>query len=571
MHWDNVDVNKLKDTVWHGVAKLLNPTEIQYNELLSDPPEVFDEVEETYIDDEGYEDTRIISVKREYPPVEEPSLHFGLLTPQDVTDITLLFSQAKSTVKKAPAAPKVEAVALLDPKRSHAINISLGQLRMDFTDLVINVMSMNDKMPIDKVAVLVALLPTADEIKLMRGFKGDMTLLGSAEAFFMAILTAEDTYRRLTGQPAAANTDITLFEKCVRATIFMRDFGEWSRTLTDQLDTATNALVSLRDSPTTKLLLLTTLSVGNIINCEHNMRSFAYGFHLSDLVKISGVKANLDAVTALEKKHLPVDPEAEEEAEAEAGDDEADGVKEPASPAPVDTRELDIDFIDYPLPKQPNLAHFITKIIMRRDPHLCPLLGDVADAYSIAAKIEQNSVTGDVNSLSGSMRKVSTLYAQIMSDADKVVPFCTKFGDTVDDKRVLTPTGETDTVEDHFELSIARSFFSSFNKLDAFNAYAALRVESIVSASTAAQALAVELSEFLHEPDAKTAWELLFTQWGGFLHLISSSYADIISEKTRRESMRKRKHAMAEMKRKKNEMLQLSRVLSSRSSRAEDQ
>ena len=557
-HWESVDVKRLGDTIWRDVSLLLDPHKVaeEYESLTSDPPEENECVTEEEEDEFGNIVLVQREVKKKIPGQEIPDLHFGLLTEQDVVDMALLFSQQKVT-KKVVAKPdtkaKVETVSLLDGKRAHALNISLGQLRMDYYDLIYNIYSLNDEFPTEKVHVLLNMLPTADEMKELRSYRGDTALLGNAEKFYLAIVKAEDQLKLMSGAEAVKSAgpggNMSHFEKCVRAMMFMRDFGNFIRTLSDQLDTVCNALMGLRDSPQTKLLLLAALSIGNLLNSYHSSRSAGYGFKLGDLRKISGIKANMNILDKRDARAAKQQDEQDQGISRSASQTEAAGEEHAEEADEVDGSEvLHEDFTEYPMPKQANLAHFLVKLLIRRDPYLCPSLEIAAEAYSIASKIEQNTLSNDVNHIQAQMRQVNSLFGSLTDNIDKYSQIFAQYGGEVDDAYNVVKVGNP--YSDNIESAVALSLMSSYSKLQNFIAYATLRVTEVLETYEIGIALIAELSVLFYEADAKEAWELLFSTWSDYLRMLSVAYDDIMTEKAKRKQVRTRKMAALELRRK---------------------
>jgi len=135
--------------------------------------------------------------------VSEKNLHNSLWAEKDKEDEELDHAEIKELESLFGAKPKSVSknqnqttkkskacVNLIDLKRANNVAIALAQFRNfnNYDDLCRSVVIQDtDRLDMEKLQNMVVLLPSAAEIKAISGYRGDLTSLGKAELFFIAV------------------------------------------------------------------------------------------------------------------------------------------------------------------------------------------------------------------------------------------------------------------------------------------------------------------------------------------------------------------------------------------------
>ena len=115
-------------------------------------------------------------------------------------------------------------------------------------------------------------MPTADEMKALKAFKGDQAMLGVAEKFHMALLPIPALAARLE----ACVSMLTLEERC-----------QW---VDNQLAVVEGAMRGIKDSKYLQEVLTTVLAFGNYMN--GNTAKMVSGFKLTTLTRLGNTKSS---------------------------------------------------------------------------------------------------------------------------------------------------------------------------------------------------------------------------------------------------------------------------------------
>ena len=185
---------------------------------------------------------------------------------------TAITHQTDSNVQKE----KKKTVYLVDMKRGQNAAIALARIKMTFIEVRSCLEALDDShLTPDQLQNIVDYLPTAEEKKLLKDFRGDIELLGQAEKFMLEMLACTDAAKSL----ACLQFKQQFHNKC-------SDIASKIMLIAKACDDAK----SLR----LKKVLKTVLQVGNQMNGnQSNM-----GFTLDSLLKLSSAKA-FDKTTSL--------------------------------------------------------------------------------------------------------------------------------------------------------------------------------------------------------------------------------------------------------------------------------
>ena len=181
-------------------------------------------------------------------------------------------SAAKPVATRPAEAAKPKFFSLLDPRRQQAIEIGLSRFGMGHADIVAAILAVDTtKLSTEHFKRLVQFMPTADEMKALRAFRGEQAQLGVAERFHMSLLHIPALAQRLE---ACVNM-LTLDERCA-----------W---LDNQLTVVEAAMRAIKDSKHLQEVLTTVLAFGNYMN--GSSAKMVAGFKLSTLTRLGSTKS----------------------------------------------------------------------------------------------------------------------------------------------------------------------------------------------------------------------------------------------------------------------------------------
>ena len=203
----------------------------------------------------------------------------------DTAEFESIFLAEMSTSAKADAAEaklrRPTKTALLDMKRANNVAIRLSLFKMSAEELCTAVTSLDErKLSAEDFVALSTIMPTAEEIKLVKDFTGDVATLDRAEQYF----------RHVASIPG--------FEAKLNACIFKVEFGKSIANVRGALGTVSGAIGEIQGSRKLQKLLETILASGNIINEGTNLGNAA-GCTLDSLLKLTDVKAKNSRTTLL--------------------------------------------------------------------------------------------------------------------------------------------------------------------------------------------------------------------------------------------------------------------------------
>ncbi|OQR96906.1 formin-homology 2 domain-containing protein [Thraustotheca clavata] len=195
-------------------------------------------------------------------------------------------SSTKSMVQEESTKPKI--VCLVDAKRQQNCSIAISRFRMTPNDIKKAILALDFSVLsperyeilnllfclcwVYSVAILEGVLPTPDEIELIKGYDSDVSVLGETEKLFLALIDIPRLNQRLQ----SLTTSFT--------------FPQRYDDIKVKLKVLEKAHASLTGSDALVQILRVILAVGNYLN-GGTCRGGIYGFKLDILPKLSQVKA----------------------------------------------------------------------------------------------------------------------------------------------------------------------------------------------------------------------------------------------------------------------------------------
>lgn len=187
---------------------------------------------------------------------------------------------AGGTKKSKAAAPKAEA--LLEFKRANNVSIGLAQFRR-FPNHVAVFSAVyrldGEQLSAERLEQLLELMPTAPELRLVQGYKGDASRLGAAEQWFRSV----GSVQRLKAK--------------VEAALFRARFAEIDELVSGHIELLRAGCEQVMSSERLASVLMSILAIGNIMNSGTDQGG-AQGFRLDSLPRLAATKA-VDRKTTL--------------------------------------------------------------------------------------------------------------------------------------------------------------------------------------------------------------------------------------------------------------------------------
>ena len=183
----------------------------------------------------------------------------------------------KGTAKQAEKEKeeKDKKVTFIEGRRSQNAEIALSRLRgMTVAEIRKNVEAMEDRhFSCDQLENLIAYLPTAEETRNLRGYKGDLQLLGPVEKFMIEMLKCDQAEQRL------------------RNMVFKQQLPTRVSEVKHSLGIIERACDDVKMSLRLKKVMKSILKVGNQLNHNESNGNKAVGFRLDSLAKLKNAKA----------------------------------------------------------------------------------------------------------------------------------------------------------------------------------------------------------------------------------------------------------------------------------------
>ena len=170
------------------------------------------------------------------------------------------------------ATAKKQVVYLVDMKRGQNACIALSRIKVSFSDIRRKLEAMNDnEFSAEMLEFIKEYLPTPDETKQLKDYKGERGALGQAEIFMLEML------------------DFPTAPSILDCLVFKKQYAERADAIREQLLKLEEACNDVKSSWRLKKAMKTILKVGNQMNADGNEKS--HGFSLDSLLKLQSAKA----------------------------------------------------------------------------------------------------------------------------------------------------------------------------------------------------------------------------------------------------------------------------------------
>jgi hypothetical protein len=181
------------------------------------------------------------------------------------------------------AAKRKGPVLLLEAKRQQNAGIALARLRMKNAEVRDAVLAADLRtLSAERLAILTNIVPTGEELTMLKEWEGDRATLGNLEQFFLAV------------------ADIPRYEQRLIAMAFSHRMEAAAGELRAKLGLIQRGVRAIRASAALRALLELLLWLGNYLNGDNAARGGAYGFKLDTLKKLTTVKTTDNKLTLLD-------------------------------------------------------------------------------------------------------------------------------------------------------------------------------------------------------------------------------------------------------------------------------
>ncbi|PWA70933.1 Formin-like protein 6 [Artemisia annua] len=187
----------------------------------------------------------------------------------DMSELETYFSTTNSNPDKAAkftaqAANKPETIKLIDHRRAYNCEIMLSKVKTPLNELMEHVLALDDSaIDVEQVDNLLKFCPTEEEVKQIKGYKGDINMLGKCEQFFLELMKVPRSKDKL-------------------------------KVLSYKFQFSTQ----IRSSVKFRRIMQTILSLGNALN-QGTARGAAVGFKLDSLLKLNETRARSNKMTLM--------------------------------------------------------------------------------------------------------------------------------------------------------------------------------------------------------------------------------------------------------------------------------
>eukprot|EP00808_Paulinella_micropora_P015783 g1796.t1 len=173
-----------------------------------------------------------------------------------------------------PKKKKAEVVKLIDEKRSYACDITLARFRMANEHIRDSILGMDfDALDPEKIAQLIKIVPTAEDVAAVKQYTGDRGLLGTTEQFTACVGEIPRLLPRL------------------ELSLFKLQYKKEAEDVASKIDLIEQTLKSLREAKNLHELFRIILAFGNYMN-GGNSKGQAYGFKLQTLQMLKNNKSS---------------------------------------------------------------------------------------------------------------------------------------------------------------------------------------------------------------------------------------------------------------------------------------
>ncbi|KAI7966356.1 hypothetical protein MJO29_002104 [Puccinia striiformis f. sp. tritici] len=202
--------------------------------------------------------------------IESPRIDLGKLCQE--FSVETVGSDSKNKEKSDLKNGKI--TTLLELNRANHIAILLASLKLPNSEIKQAILSLEDDfLSLETLKALRVFSPSAEEIKNMNSFTGDLSQLASSDQYFLSI------------------KDIPRLQSRICSMIYRRKFESEIEELEPEMKVLEEATQEVRNSKKLKTLLSYVLEIGNVLN-SNTYRGKAMAFEISALLKLKETKAN---------------------------------------------------------------------------------------------------------------------------------------------------------------------------------------------------------------------------------------------------------------------------------------
>ncbi|EKX39718.1 hypothetical protein GUITHDRAFT_89015 [Guillardia theta CCMP2712] len=176
-------------------------------------------------------------------------------------------------MKASSSKDKKKAIQLLDLKRANNIAITLSRFKSSNAEIKNAILTLDEGLlSLEQLQMLLTLLPTPDEIRMLKSYKGEVEKLGPSEQFLHTM------------------AKIPKVEARVQGFIFKQEFNARKSELKDKVTLVASAAKRVIESVKFKGILEITLALGNFMNSGHQLGN-AQGFSIESVLMLSGIRS----------------------------------------------------------------------------------------------------------------------------------------------------------------------------------------------------------------------------------------------------------------------------------------
>ncbi|KAH3763660.1 actin binding protein [Pelomyxa schiedti] len=195
--------------------------------------------------------------------------------------IELLFAAKTAAVKTPGTTPEPEksgpvAVKLLDGKKSNNVSITIGRIKIPFSDVVTAIFALDETVLTPSfVSSVLKVIPTPEEIETLRAYPDPPSTLDKPEQFLLEIAKVPRLQQRLD------------------ALSFQQQFQDKMNEVEPMCKSVVLACQQLVTSKKLITVMEFVLAIGNFVNAN-SFRGGLYGFKMDSLLQLSQTKSSSD-------------------------------------------------------------------------------------------------------------------------------------------------------------------------------------------------------------------------------------------------------------------------------------
>jgi len=191
----------------------------------------------------------------------------------DLQDLFADIPKVSTQPKKKETTPS--KISLLDLRRAQTIGIMLSRFKLPLAAVSRAIQRMDARaLTLDDVNALKSFLPTEEEVKLLRAYRGDLELLAPPDLHFVNLM------------------QIPFLERRLEAFAFILSFDSRVKILKASIDNVKEGCVEVTRSEDLKFLFSSILALGNTLN-DGSFAGNAKGFKLESILKLGELKSNV--------------------------------------------------------------------------------------------------------------------------------------------------------------------------------------------------------------------------------------------------------------------------------------